>query len=118
MTTQPAVNESEWTILKLLNWASSYFESRHVEGPRASAEILLAHTLDLERIQLYMKYDQPLNSCELACFKTLLKRRALFEPVAYITGSKEFWSLDFNVTPDVLIPRPETNAWWRRLFFF
>jgi len=118
MTRQPTVNESEWTTLKLLNWAGSYFESRHVEGPRASAEVLLAHALNVERIQLYMKYDQPLNSDELARFKTLLKRRALFEPVAYITGSREFWSLDFNVTPHVLIPRPETECLVETTLFF
>ncbi|MFC1885497.1 peptide chain release factor N(5)-glutamine methyltransferase [Thermodesulfobacteriota bacterium] len=99
-----------WTILKLLNWAVSYFSSLHVENPRASAEILLAHTLKSERIDLYVRYDQPLTNDELARFKSFIQRRAKREPVAYIVGEKEFWSLPFFVSKDVLIPRPETEC--------
>jgi len=65
--------------------------------------------LQLQRIDLYLRYDQPLSSNELSQFKKLIKRRINREPVAYITGSKEFWSMDFIVTKDVLIPRPETE---------
>lgn len=101
---------SEWTILKLLNWTSGYFDEHSVESPRASAEILLAYALDLKRIDLYLKYDQPLTDGELSRYKALIKRRVKNEPVAYITGSKEFWSLDIRVTRDVLIPRPETEC--------
>lgn len=101
--------EPEWTIIKLLKWTTSYFKSRDIESPRATAEILLAHVLELKRIDLYLRYDQPLCAEELSRFKALIKRRVNREPVAYILGFKEFWSMDFAVTKDVLIPRPETE---------
>ena len=75
-----------------------------------AAEILLAHALGLKRIDLYLRYDQPLSAGELAECKALIKRRAKREPVAYIVGSKEFWSMELGVTTDVLIPRPETEC--------
>jgi release factor glutamine methyltransferase len=100
----------EWTIIKLLKWATSYFRSHDIESPRASAEILLAHALNLQRIDLYLRYDQPLDGDELNGFKVLLKRRVKREPVAYIVGQKGFWSIDLKVTGDVLIPRPETEC--------
>jgi release factor glutamine methyltransferase len=98
-----------WTILKLLDWATAYFKSHHIEQPRPDAEILLAYALDIERIDLYVQYDRPLESTELATFRRLIQRRVDREPVAYIVGEKGFWSLDLKVTPDVLIPRPETE---------
>jgi len=101
--------EPEWTIIKLLKWTTSFFKSREIESPRATAEILLAHVLELKRIDLYLRYDQPLCAEELSRFKALIKRRVKREPVAYILGFKEFWSMDFAVTKDVLIPRPETE---------
>ncbi len=106
----PKIQESPWTILKLLQWTTSYFNSHNIEGARASAEILLANALGLKRIDLYLRYDQPLGSQELSTFKTLIKRRLQREPVAYIIGNKEFWSMDLNVTKDVLIPRPDTEC--------
>jgi len=110
MHNQPDSSSNEWTILKVLKWTTSYFKSRSIESPRSSTEILLAHTLDINRIDLYLQYDQPLNSNELEKFKALIKRRAVREPVAYITGIKEFWSLELVVTKDVLIPRPDTEC--------
>jgi release factor glutamine methyltransferase len=98
-----------WTVLKTLNWTTDYFQRKAIESPRIDAEILLAHTLGCDRINLYVRHDQPLNGDELAGYKRLITRRAAFEPVAYITGVKEFWSLPFQVTPDVLIPRPDTE---------
>ena len=109
MPTKPMPKPPEWTILKLLQWTTSYFSSHNIDSPRAAAEILLAHALGTQRIDLYLRYDQPLLKTELGQFKDLIKRRIRREPVAYITGTKEFWSLDFDVTPDVLIPRPETE---------
>jgi len=106
----PETTGPVWTILKLLNWTASYFASHGIEQSRATAEILLAHTLGLKRIDLYLRYDQPLHLEELTRFKTYIKRRVNAEPVAYITGEKEFWSLPFRVTPDVLIPRPDTEC--------
>jgi release factor glutamine methyltransferase len=102
--------EPPWTLLKLLKWTTEYFKSRDIEDPRASAEILLAHAFHLGRIDLYLRYDQPMSAEELQRFKPLVKRRVQREPVAYIVGEKEFWSLSFAVSPDVLIPRPETES--------
>ena len=109
MQNQPRSTDPEWTIIKLLKWTTSYFESHDIDGPRIEAEILLAHALQLQRIDLYVQYDRPLSSDELSRFKDLIKRRINREPVAYILGSKEFWSMDFMVTKDVLIPRPDTE---------
>jgi len=101
---------ASWTILATLRWTADYFRARGVPEPRASAEILLAHTLGISRLDLYLRYDQPLNPEELARFKALMVRRREGEPVAYLTGHREFWSLDIRVTPAVLIPRPETET--------
>jgi len=103
-------DEKKWTIQELVKWTISYFESRNIENPRASAEILLAYALDFKRIDIYLKYDKILSDKELQDFKALIKRRLQREPVAYIIKHKEFWSLDFEVTQDVLIPRPETEC--------
>ena len=99
-----------WTIMKTLRWTTAYFQSHHIDQPRTDAEVLLACALHLKRIELYTHYDKPLQDQELKHFKSLIQRRTLHEPVAYITGRKEFWSLEFMVTPDVLIPRPETEC--------
>jgi len=110
MQNQPKPRDPEWTIIKLLKWTTSYFKSHDIDSPRSTAEILLAHVLKLKRIDLYLQYDKPLYIDELSKFKVLIKRRIEREPVAYITGVKEFWSMDFAVTKDVLIPRPETEC--------
>lgn len=108
---RPAVNpiDPQWTILKILQWTTAYFKSHSVDSPRLTAEILLAHVLEIARIDLYLRFDQPLTRTELAAFKAFIQRRRNREPVAYITGTREFWGIDFTVTPDVLIPRPETE---------
>ena len=100
----------DWTILKLLQWTTGYFLTHHIDSPRVTAEILLSHALNLRRIDLYLQYDQPLSKPELASFKLLIQRRINREPVAYITGKKAFWSLDLDVNPNVLIPRPDTEC--------
>jgi release factor glutamine methyltransferase len=105
-----AVPQASWTILATLRWTADYFHTKGVPEPRASAEILLAHILGVSRLDLYLRYDQPLNPEELARFKALMIRRREGEPVAYLTGHREFWSLDIRVTPAVLIPRPETET--------
>jgi release factor glutamine methyltransferase len=102
--------QTVWTILELLRWTTEYFRDKGVSEPRASAEVLLAHTLGVSRLDLYLRYDQPLNAEELGRFKTLVVQRRNGEPVAYLTGHREFWSLDFQLTPAVLIPRPETET--------
>ncbi|MGA7564252.1 MAG: peptide chain release factor N(5)-glutamine methyltransferase [Desulfobaccales bacterium] len=104
-----ADSQPAWTIVELLRWTTAHFTEKGVSEPRASAEVLLAHVLNLSRLGLYLHYDQPLSTEELARFKALMLRRRQGEPVAYLTGHKEFWSLDFKVRPGVLIPRPETE---------
>lgn len=98
-----------WTVLGLLRWTTDYFAKKGVEAPRAGAELLLAHCLGMGRLDLYLRYDQPLQAPELAQYKALIQRRAKGEPVAYITGERAFWTLDLRVNPAVLIPRPETE---------
>ncbi len=108
---KPPPSETDfWTILDLLKWTTIYFKEAGIDSPRSTAEILLAHVLGVERIALYMRYDQPVTVGERQRFKTLIRRRQQGEPVAYITGDKEFWGLSLSVTPDVLIPRPETEC--------
>jgi release factor glutamine methyltransferase len=102
--------DANWTIIKLIRWATSYLESHNIDSPRTTGEILLAHALNLRRIDLYLNYDKPLVHDELQRFKALIKRRIKREPVAYILGVKEFWSLEFQVNRHVLIPRPETEC--------
>jgi release factor glutamine methyltransferase len=101
--------DQPWTILRLLTWSHQYLKDKGVPAPRLSAELLLASVLGLDRLGLFLRYDQPLSAEELGAFKKKLLRRAAFEPVAYILGQKEFWSLSFEVNPGVLIPRPETE---------
>jgi release factor glutamine methyltransferase len=110
MHNQAKSGRPEWTLIKLVQWAAGYFDSHHIDSPRATAEILLAHAINAKRIDLYLRYDQPLHSDELNRFKTLIKRRTNREPVAYILGRKEFWSMDLEVNRTVLIPRPETEC--------
>jgi release factor glutamine methyltransferase len=105
-----ALKGPEWTILTVLKWTASYFATHDIENPRSDAEILLAHVLDSERVDLYLRYDQPLTDSELARYKALIKRRVSREPVAYIVGHKGFWEIELTVGPDVLIPRPETEC--------
>jgi len=98
-----------WTIRDLLNVTSSYLKQKDIEAPRLSAEVLLAHLLGVSRVQLYLRFDQPLNEQELSAYRALIRRRLNREPTQYITGSQEFWSLDFEVGPAVLVPRPESE---------
>ncbi len=109
MPTEDADAAKQWTIMRLLRWTADYFSGHGIDTPRIDAEVLLAHCLGLSRIDLYLRHDQPLEQGELARFRELVRRRARREPVAYITGGKEFWSLELQVSPHVLIPRPETE---------
>jgi len=95
--------------MRLLNWTTAHFRRHEVDSARLAAEILLAHCLGRERIELYASFDYQPTADELADFRHGLKRVAAHEPVAYVVGHKEFYSLRFKVTPDVLIPRPETE---------
>ncbi len=96
--------------MALIRWTTGYFNDHGIDNARTDAEILLAHALGQRRIDLYLNHDQPLCEDELKRFKTMIRRRVDREPVAYITGTREFWSLELSVTPAVLIPRPETEC--------
>ncbi len=98
-----------WTVLRLITWTKEYLARAKVEDPRLCGEMLLAHVLGCPRLGLYTKFDLTPPPAQLQVFRDLIKRAGAGEPVAYLTGQREFYSLSFKVTPDVLIPRPETE---------
>ena len=102
--------KASWTILEVLQWTTARFQERGMGSPRLDAELLAAHAFGLSRVQLYTQFDRPLLPPELAALRELVKRRQAGEPVAYLTGRKEFWSLDLAVDKRVLIPRPDTET--------
>jgi len=97
-------------LLEILNSAGEYLQKKGSPSPRLDAEVLLADILGMQRIDLYAKFDRPLDQKELALYRKAIAKRANMEPVAYIIGRKEFYSREFTVTPDVLIPRPDTEV--------
>jgi release factor glutamine methyltransferase len=99
-----------WTVRRILEWTTSYFDRKEVFQPRLSAEQLLAHVLNYPRIRLYTDYDRELKEQDLAAYRTLVQRAVEDEPIAYLTGRKPFFNLEFEVTRDVLIPRPDTET--------
>lgn len=98
-----------WTVKDLLEWTSNYFREKNIKEARLEAEILLARVLGRDRVYLYANYDAPVNQDERSIFREFIKRRVRKEPLSYITGTKEFMSLEFKVNPAVLIPRPESE---------
>jgi len=99
----------EWTIQKLLNWITRYLTEKSVDSPRLSAELLLSSVLSLKRIELYTNFDNLVAQDHLDRLRELVKRAAQHEPIAYLTGKTEFYSLELEITRDCLIPRPETE---------
>lgn len=93
----------------MLDWGTQHFKSKGVPGPRVSIEWLLAHVLDLKRLDLYLQFDRPLTEPELITLREMIKRRSKHEPLQYITGETDFYHCRITVTPAVLIPRPETE---------
>ena len=98
-----------WTIGRLLTWTTDYLKRHGSESPRLEAEVLLAHARGCQRIQLYTAFDDVVPDDVRATFRGFVQRRAAGEPVAYMVGHREFYSLPFRVQPGVLIPRPETE---------
>jgi len=109
---------SEWTIQKLLNWTTEYLTQKGVDAPRLSAELLLSSVLGLKRIELYTQYNRVVEEEHLAKLRELVKRAGGHEPIAYLVGKTEFYSIEFEVTPDCLIPRPETELLVQRAIEF
>ena len=103
------MRHKSWIVRDLLHVTAEYLEKKGIDSPRLTAEILLAHKLNVDRVTLYLNFDQPLTENELSGYRTLIQKRTKREPLQYITGTQEFWSLEFVVTPQVLIPRPETE---------
>ena len=103
--------ERVWTVLELLRWTTDYFGRSGIETARLDAEILLAHALESDRLRLYVDYEKPVLAKERDRFRALVQRRAGERvPVSLLLGQREFWSLPFRVTGDVLTPRPETET--------
>ena len=99
-----------WTPKSLLEWTESYFRSKGIATPRLDAELLLAHALGVQRLDLYLQFDRPLAAGELTGFRAMVRRRGERIPVAYLTGEAGFWSLTLDMAPGCLIPRPDTET--------
>lgn len=99
-----------WTTLKVLEWTTTRFQRAGIESARLEAQVLLAHTLACDRVRLYMDFDRPLRVDELGSYRALIQRRLSGEPLAYLVGEQEFWSLPFRVGPEVLIPRRDSET--------
>lgn len=104
------MHEDIWTIGRLLEWTTQYFQSKGIASPRLDGEVLLSHVLKVDRIYCYSHYDKPLTKEELGSFKKLLLARVEGRSVAAITGHKEFMGLSFQVNEHVLIPRADTET--------
>ncbi|PAU94091.1 protein-(glutamine-N5) methyltransferase, release factor-specific [Aliifodinibius salipaludis] len=99
----------EWTVLSMLEWATDFFENKDIPDPRHSIEWLLAETLEIKRLDLYLKFDRPLSPQELDTLRPMVKRRAQHEPLQYIVGYTDFINAHISVNEQVLIPRIETE---------
>lgn len=98
------------TVLEVFNRTESFFGSKGIPNPKFEAQLVLAQALKIDRLQIFMRFDQPLEQAELDSVRELVRRRGEGEPYAYLVGSQEFWSLEFEVGPGVLIPRPDTET--------
>jgi release factor glutamine methyltransferase len=108
----------QWTIKKLLDWMTGHFTEKKIDSPRLTAELLLSTVLNKQRIELYMNFDKEVEKPDLDKLRALVKRCLENEPVQYLTGRTEFYSLSLKVTPDCLIPRPETELLVERAIEF
>jgi release factor glutamine methyltransferase len=99
-----------WTVRRVLEWTTAFFERKMVDSPRLSAELLLAHVLGAARIKLYTDYERPLTPQQLAQYRQLVQRAGEHEPIAYLIGKAHFFNLELDIEPGVLIPRPDTET--------
>ena len=106
---QPDALSGVETVAQLVAWAENRLKTANIDTPRLDAELLLAHTLHISRSCLYSRLQETVADSQKKAFQQSVVRRTQREPVAYITGRQEFWSLEFQVNPDVLIPRPDTE---------
>lgn len=108
---QPSESSKDqvWTVQKILNWTTGYLQKNDCESPRLESEVLLAHARNCQRIELYTDFNKPVDDQVRSVMRGLVQRRIKGEPVAYLVGYREFFSLDFHLSPGVFIPRPETE---------
>ena len=99
-----------WTVQRIIDWTVEHLQKHGSDTPRLDTEILLAHARGCQRIELYTHFEDPLTDAERAVMRELVQRRANSEPVAYLVGHREFFGIEFAVTNDVLIPRPDTET--------
>ena len=99
----------KWTIRNLLQWTTVHFEEKGISSPRLNAEVLLAHVLSIGRLALYLQYEREISAECRAGFRHAIQKRLEGNPLQYITGVQEFWSLAFSVNNHTLIPRPESE---------
>ena len=104
------MNIEQRTISSIIESATKELIGIKPNSPRLDAELLLSHVLECHRLDLILKGEQQVNGDQLADFIELLRQRSLGCPVAYLTGEKEFWSLNLKVSKDTLIPRPDTET--------
>ena len=98
-----------WRVIDLLKWGEQYFSDNDFDNPRKEIEILLQDVLGCNRVDLYLRFEEPLGKNQLKILRDWVQRRKNREPIQYITGKAGFYNLVLNVTPDVLIPRPESE---------
>lgn len=109
---------ADWTIQKLLNWVAEYLKNKGIDSPRLSAELLLSHILGLKRIELYTQFEKIVTKEQLDRLHDLVERAGKHEPIAYLAGKTEFYSLELDITADCMIPRPETELLAERAIEF
>ncbi len=97
------------TIQNLLNQTAQYLTDKGIDSPRLSAELLMCHVLQMQRIELYTHFDKVITKEQVDKLRELVTRAGENEPIAYITGKTEFYSLELEISPACLIPRPETE---------
>ena len=97
------------TVETVLKETAGFFAKRGFEAARLEAELLMAHLLATDRLRLYIEGDRPLTASEISAYKDLIRHRLSGQPLAYIMGKKSFLNWEFQITPAVLVPRPETE---------
>ena len=102
-----------WTIKDVLAWTTEYFAKKRIKTPRLMQKVLLASSLGVDRLHLYLNLDRPLLPQERERYRELVRRRGAREPVALIVGKKEFWSIHFMVVPGVQYHDRKRKHWWR-----
>ena len=98
-----------WRVIDILKWGETYFSDTNFDNPRREIEFLVQEILQCKRVELYLRFDEPLSKPQLATLRDWIKRRKNHEPTQYIIGKAGFYNIELNVNPGVLIPRPESE---------